>query len=155
MEQALCIALTVDQDQKQERFNETFYAKFENSVRLKSPSPSRSRHDERKPRRSADAMREVNHTLPQQYNAPRKSDKPVTSNNRSAQTKAALRCYECEGVGHFARECPTRLKREENSTNSLGRRNHIERSRRSRSPEHKPLRSKRKAVKKETRRQEN
>jgi hypothetical protein len=154
MEQALGIALSVDQAQKQERFDETFYAKFEDSVRLQSPSPSRSHHDERKPCRSADAKRDVNHTLAQQYNAPRKSDKSMTSNTRSAKTKAPFRCYEREGVGHFARECPTRLKREENSTNSPGRRNPSERSRRSRSPEHKPSHSTRKAVKKETKRQE-
>jgi hypothetical protein len=154
MEQALRIALSVDEAQKQGRFNETFYAKFENSVRLQSPSPSRSRHDERKPRHSADVKREVNDTLAQQYNALRKSDKPTTSNTRSTQTKAALRCYECEGVGRFARECPTRLKREENSTNSPGRRNSSERSRRSRSPEHKPSHSTRKAVKKKRKHQE-
>ena len=29
---------------------------------------------------------------------------------RIAQTEPALRCYECQGIGHFGRECPTTLR---------------------------------------------
>jgi hypothetical protein len=112
MEKALHIALSVEQAERQEKYNEAFYARFESSPNLKSRSPSRTLHD-------------------------------------------ALRCYECEGVEHFARACPTRLKREENFTNSPGRRNPSERSRRSRPPEHKPTHTTRKAAEKGKRRQEN
>ena len=37
-------------------------------------------------------------------------NKSSNTNTRSAQTKEALLCYECEGLGHFAREYPTRHK---------------------------------------------
>jgi hypothetical protein len=140
VEQALRIVLSIYQAQKQERFNETFYAKYDCSVRLQSPSPSRSRHDERKPRRSADTKCEVNHTLCETTHHVSQTS-PMVSKTRSAQTKATLMCYLCEGIDHFARECLTRLKREDNSTNSPGRRKPSERLRRSRSPEHKPSRN--------------
>ena len=42
MEQALTTALSVQEAEKQERFNESFYARFENSVRLVSRSPTRT-----------------------------------------------------------------------------------------------------------------
>ena len=155
MEQALQIAITVQEAEKQEKFNESFYTRFDSSVKLQSRSHSHTRHHERKSRRSADARRTVNHTPTQHYNAPSSSGKPTNSSTRSAQTKANLRCYECEGIGHFASECPTRLKREVNYTNSSGRRNSSGRSRRSRSPNDKPLDESKKGEKKETKSQGN
>jgi predicted Fe-S protein YdhL (DUF1289 family) len=38
---------------------------------------------------------------------------------RHVQERAEFRCYECDGRAHLARECPTRLKREQ-SRNSPG-----------------------------------
>ena len=35
--------------------------------------------------------------------------------------KSALRCYECQGVGHFGRECPTRQRRRGKTKNSPGK----------------------------------
>jgi hypothetical protein len=66
-----------------------------------------------------------------------------TPSTRNAQVNAALR-YDCEGIGHFAREYPTRFKKEAKTTDSTGR-NPTERLRRSRSPGDKPpLKEKRK-----------
>ena len=56
--------------------------------------------------------------------------------SRSAQTEFALRCYECQGIGHFGRECPTRLRHE--NQNAPGNKNPSRRSRRSHSPGEKP-----------------
>jgi len=58
-----------------------------------------------------------------------------TSANRNEQTKVAIRCYECEGFGHFATKCPTRLSREARSTDSPGKGNPRERTRRSQPPD--------------------
>ena len=134
------IALSVQEGEKQEKFNDVFYTRFHNSVSLQSYSLSRTRQEDCQPRRSADATRAVSLTPGQHYNSPRNAGEPTTLATRNAQTTAAFRCYECEGVGHFARVCPTRHKREVNSTNSPGRRNPSERSRRSRSPDDKPPR---------------
>jgi len=49
---AVSLALVVHEDEKQEKFNETFYTRFDNSVRLLSRSPSRSSRDDSKPRRT-------------------------------------------------------------------------------------------------------
>jgi len=43
---------------------------------------------------------------------PRSANKATASSSRNKQTKEALQCYECEGLGHYARECPTRIMRE-------------------------------------------
>ena len=130
---ALSIALAVQEAEKQERFNETFYARFENSVSMLTRSPSRTRQHDDKSRRSPDAQA-VNHSRSQRYKPPRGNNKPSTSATRNVQTEAAIRCYQCEGLGHFARECPTRRRKKPEPSNAPGKRNPNERSRRSRSP---------------------
>jgi hypothetical protein len=130
IEHALSIALRVQEAENQETFNETFYTRFDDSVRLLSQSPSRPGREDGNYRRSADTQA-VNHLRDQRYESPRNDNKPSKSGNRNEQTKAAVRCFECQGLGHFATECPTRLKNEKTPSDSRGSRNLSERSRRS------------------------
>jgi hypothetical protein len=55
MHQALQIALAVEQVEKQDRFNESFYTTFEKSVRLTSQSPSSTYAGSSRRRQTADA----------------------------------------------------------------------------------------------------
>jgi hypothetical protein len=66
------------------------------------------------------------------------SSKATGQSTRNARTKVALRCYEFEGIGHFARKCPTRFRREEGNSRSPEKRGQTERSNRSGSPGRKP-----------------
>jgi len=132
-EHALSIVLTVQEAENQGKFNETSYTRFDDSVRLLSRSPSRSRREGSACRRSADTQA-VNHPRDQRYRSPRSSNKPSNSGTRNEQTKAAIRCYECNGLGHYAREYPTRLKREANPSGSRGNRDQSKRPRLSHPP---------------------
>ena len=96
MHQALQIALAVEQAEKQDRFNESFYTRSEKSVRLTSQSPSSTYAGSRRTRQSADA-RASSRTHGQQY----KGSKDRVQSPRNA-IRNALKCYECEGIGHFA-----------------------------------------------------
>ena len=100
--QALSIALAVQGAEKQERFNESFYAKFDNSVRLSARSPSGSSQDDDRSQHSP-GMPAVSHLRSQRYKPPHSASKPSTSAARNIQTEDAIRCYECEGLGHFTR----------------------------------------------------
>ena len=64
--------------------------------------------------------------------------KPPRNTRSGTQNNSSPRYYECEGIGHFARECPTRLKRIGNAPNLPGRKNPSERSKRLSSPSEKP-----------------
>jgi len=55
MHQALQIALGVEQAEKQDRLNESFYTRFEKSIRLTSQSPSSTYAGSSRTRQSADA----------------------------------------------------------------------------------------------------
>jgi len=129
LDQAQKIALTVQEAKKQEKCSEYFYVSFNNSLKLHSPG--RTRHDSHEPHGSAVARRAGNRTQTQRNMTSRRHNRPKTSGNRNERTKTALRCYESEGFGHFARECPTRLNRKVSSTDSPGKGNPRERTRRS------------------------
>jgi hypothetical protein len=132
LDQALKIALSVQEAEKQEKFNESFCASFNNSSRQHSPSSSRRASHQCYG--SCNAEYTVNQSQRQRNMVSCNERKSKAAGTRSSQTKAAPRCYECEGFGHFARECPTRHKREIGFTNSPGKRNPSELSRRSHSP---------------------
>ena len=132
LQEAISFALSVQEAEKQERFNESFCVQFDRSVRYLSRSSSRTGRVDDRPSRPADS-----HTSSikrsQQHEHSRIAGRPPNSRiTRNAQTEAALRCYECEGLGHYARECPTRQKRESHRPSSPGRRNQSARSRRPR-----------------------
>jgi hypothetical protein len=128
LEKGLKIAVTVQEAEKQEKFSESFYASFNDSLNLHSPG--RTRHDSHEPRGSAEARRANSRTQTQHNMRPRGHNRPKTSAKRNEQTKAALRCYKCEGLGHFARECLTGLIEEANSIDSPEKGNPRERNRR-------------------------
>jgi len=78
---ALKIVLTVQKSEKQETFHESFYATFNDSLRLHSPG--RTRHDSHKARGSAEARRANNRTQTQRNITPRSRNRPKTSANRN------------------------------------------------------------------------
>jgi len=122
VEEAIRIAVSVQEAERQEKFNNSFYARHDSRTR----SDSSSRH--------AVGSRTASQAEGRRTEVPLSANKARPSSTRNAQTKAALRCYECEGTGHFARECPTRLKREQGNSLQPGRKNRTERSRRFWSP---------------------
>jgi len=130
IQKAVQFALSVQEAEKRERFNNSLYTRFENSVSLQSKSSSQE-YSESERSRHVGAARTVNHEGGQHHTVPRSANKATASGTRNDQTKEALRCYECEGLGHYARECPTRLKRERNYSHPSKRRNRTERSKRS------------------------
>jgi len=137
--QALTTALAVREALKQEKFAETFYTKFDKSVRLSN------RQDEREPAERYSPKRAANPPRSRRYE--RGANRSGTSGStRDVRARTEPRCYECEGRGHIARECPTRLKREK-TRNAPGKENPSERSNRSRSPGDEPRHPREKATK--------
>jgi len=138
MHHALQSAMTVEQAGKQDRFNECFYTRFEKSVRLTSQSPSSTYAESSRTRHLANA-RGSSRTHVQQYKATNKASKDRVQSPRSVQIREVLNCYEWDGVGHLARECHPRLKREAQNPNSPRKRDQREGPSRPRFSGEKPL----------------
>lgn len=113
---------------KHEKLNEVFYTRFENSVNIATRQAQPSQRDMRTARSADDDTRVRASSSQQIRQKSGRQDKPATEKTRKARTKSALRCYECEGIGHFASQCPTRLNRLRASKRSPGRRKQIKRS---------------------------
>jgi len=93
VEEAIRIAVSVQEAERHEKFNNSFYARHDSRTYSDS---DKSRH--------AVALRTASQAAGRRTQVPWSANKARASSTRNAQTKAALRCYECEGIGHFARE---------------------------------------------------
>ena len=133
LEEALNLALAVQEAERQERFNESFYTRSEKSVRLLSEPQSRPDSGSKNRRKSGE-LRADGQARSQRHSAHARTTRAEPQENRKTRTEAAIRCYECDGRGHFARECPTRLRKEKKLSDSPGRKTPSQRSKRSHVP---------------------
>lgn len=101
LEEALQIAISVDQAERQERRNNSFYVRYgtdssQNGARKKTPRKSWENRMQAGTDRS------------------QKESSFNSSTTRNAQLGRSYRCYQCGGEGHMIRECP-RKPRSDNS----------------------------------------
>ena len=118
LREALNLALALDEAEKQKRRNETFDTRSDEFAGQLPRSPGKSSFGRNGSEQTTDSRAKS-----QQIQTPR-------STRSGTQCSSSPRCYECEGIGHFAREYPTRLKKIGNTPNSPGRKNPSERSKR-------------------------
>jgi len=97
--EALNLAFAVDEAEKQASRNETFYTRSDEFAGQLPRSPGKSSGGRNGSERIADS-----HSKSHNIQTPR-STRPGT------QCSSLPTCYECESIGHFAMEYPTRLKR--------------------------------------------
>jgi hypothetical protein len=114
MEQALNVALSVMEAERQEKTSEIFYARSDKPLSRTKRNSGWQEHENEAVSKTADS-----HPNTKQTNR---------AQNRSARSD--FRCFECQGYGHLARECPTRLKKGTGSQTEPGKRNPSGRSRR-------------------------
>ena len=101
-EEAVRIAITIEQAELQERKNNTFY--MDSAVDISPSGRARER-----PARQVSAANTNSKFAPPSQPSSRKTNhrKPI----RKAQSDAPVKCYECSGYGHFARDCANRKMR--------------------------------------------
>jgi hypothetical protein len=100
LEEAVEIAVPVDQADQQDHRSSSFYTGKVERVSVRSPAPSDESSERARASRTV-RLSGTSHT-PEPDNA-QHSRRPVSKHGR--------RCYECEGIGHLARDCPTRRSR--------------------------------------------
>jgi len=127
LEEAPTSALSAQKAERQERFNESFYTRSEKSARLLSEPQSRPDSGS-KNRRQSGEPRADRQARSQRHSAPASTTRAEPQQNRKPRTEAAIGCYVCDGRGHFAKECPTRLRKEKKLSDSPGRKTPSERS---------------------------
>jgi len=90
-------AIAVREAVKQKRFSETFYTKFDKSVRVSNRGGSEEADDRYSPKRATSFSSDKRYT--------RNIDRTAISGNvGDVQERAEPMCYECEERGHFARK---------------------------------------------------
>jgi len=89
--EAVKFARAVDETEEEERRNETFYTRSDEFAGQLPRSPGKSKRGRNDSERTADSR-----TKTQQIQTPR-------STRSQTQGSSSPRCYECEGIGHFAR----------------------------------------------------
>jgi hypothetical protein len=123
MQQALAIALSVMEAKKQERASEIFFTRNDKL----SGHPMRKNHENESSGQAGDSC------------TGSQKNRHSHSTAGKPQKGTGPRCYECDGREHFARECPTRLKREANFQNHPGKKTPSGRSRSPSSSDEEPL----------------
>jgi len=88
MEQALRIALIVQEAERQKQFNESFYTQFEESVRLSSRSPSRASSESERQRQSADSQT-GSYSRAQRYNTPSRAGRSQTPAREKRKSRSS------------------------------------------------------------------
>jgi hypothetical protein len=138
LDQALNAALAAREAIRQERRPETFYT---HSGKPAKVSRGKNRNDYRD--------QWDNHTKESRSNTYAHNPKRegYYKSYRDTRDSREVRCYECAGKGHFASECPTRVRRTQ--TRNSPRRKHLSgRSSRSSSPRDESRREREKGVRK-------